>query len=65
MGFYGIAALLLCVYLCLIVFWDVGGGYNEFDKEASEVRIFRHGFPGENRQIDLHYPLKDVLGGAR
>ncbi|MGB3790086.1 MAG: photosystem I assembly protein Ycf4 [Phormidesmis sp.] len=61
MGFYGTAALLLCIYLCLIVAWDIGGGYNEFDKEASEVRIFRHGFPGKNRQIDLHYPLKDVL----
>lgn len=61
MGFYGVAALLLCVYLCLIVVWDVGGGYNEFDKEASEARIFRHGFPGKNRQIDLRYPLKDIL----
>ncbi len=61
MGFYGLAALLLCTYLCLIVAWDIGGGYNQFDKEESEVRIFRHGFPGKNRQIDLHYPLKDVL----
>ncbi|MEM8505763.1 MAG: photosystem I assembly protein Ycf4 [Cyanobacteria bacterium P01_D01_bin.1] len=61
MGFYGVAALLLCTYLCLIVVWDVGGGYNEFDKAASEARIFRHGFPGKNRKIDLRYPLKDVL----
>jgi len=61
MGFYGLAALLLCTYLCLIVVWDVGGGYNEFDKEAGEVEIFRNGFPGKNRRIDLHYPLKDVL----
>lgn len=61
MGFYGVAALLLCTYLCLIVLWDVGGGYNEFDKEASEARVFRYGFPGKNRQIDLRYPLEDVL----
>ncbi|MBE9062573.1 photosystem I assembly protein Ycf4 [cf. Phormidesmis sp. LEGE 11477] len=61
MGFYGIAALLLCLYLCLIVAWDVGGGYNEFDKQIGEARIFRYGFPGKNRQIDLRYPLKDVL----
>ncbi len=61
MGFYGTAALLLCLYLVLIIKWNVGSGYNEFDKEKSEARIFRYGFPGKNREIDLHYPLKDVL----
>ncbi|MEL6472244.1 MAG: photosystem I assembly protein Ycf4 [Cyanobacteria bacterium J06623_4] len=61
MGFYGTAAILLCTYLCLIIFWNVGGGFNEFDKEVSEARIFRFGFPGKNRKIDLRYPLKDVL----
>ena len=61
MGFYGAAALLLCTYLCLIMIWNVGSGYNEFDKKANEARIFRRGFPGENREIDLRYPLKDLL----
>jgi hypothetical protein len=61
MGFYGTAALLLCLYLSLIILWNVGGGYNEFDKSAGEARIFRRGFPGKNRTIDLRYPLKDLL----
>lgn len=61
MGFYGTAALLLCAYLSLIIVWNVGSGYNEFDKQAGEARIFRRGFPGKNREIDLRYPLKDVL----
>lgn len=61
MGFYGLAAILLCTYLCLIILWDVGSGYNKFDKEANEAQIFRRGFPGENRQIDLRYPFKDLL----
>lgn len=61
MGFYGSAALLLCTYLCLIIVWNVGSGYNEFDKRANEARIFRRGFPGKNRTIDFRYPLKDVL----
>lgn len=61
MSFYGTAALLLCLYLTLIVVWNVGSGFNEFDKEKSEARIFRYGFPGKNREIDLRYPLKDVL----
>jgi len=61
MGFYGTAALLLCIYLCLIMVWNVGSGYNEFDKQANEARIFRRGFPGENREIDIRYPLPDLL----
>ena len=61
MGFYGTAALLLCTYLCLIITWNVGSGYNEFDKGAGEARIFRRGFPGKNRTIDFRYPLQDLL----
>ena len=61
MGFYGVAALLLCAYLCLIVTWNVGGGYNEFDKQTAEATIFRRGFPGKDRTIDLRYPFQDLL----
>jgi hypothetical protein len=61
MGFYGTIGLLLSAYLWLIVLWDVGGGYNAFDKAASEARIFRWGFPGANRRIDLVYPLGNIL----
>ncbi|NEP17307.1 MAG: photosystem I assembly protein Ycf4 [Leptolyngbya sp. SIO4C1] len=61
MCFYGVVGLLLSSYLWLIVLWDVGGGYNRFDKQAQEAQIFRWGFPGNNRQIDLHYPLSDIL----
>ena len=61
MSFYGVAALLLSTYLCLIISWNVGSGYNEFDKDTSEARIFRRGFPGKNRTIDFRYPLKDLL----
>jgi hypothetical protein len=61
MGFYGLAAILLCTYLCLIIGWNVGSGHNQFDKTAGEAQIFRRGFPGKNRVIDLRYPLSDVL----
>lgn len=60
MCFYGTAALLLSAYLWLICVWDVGGGYNRFDKDAQEVEIFRWGFPGKNRKIDFKYPLDSV-----
>jgi len=60
MGFYGTAALLLALYLWLVIVWNVGGGYNTFDKEAGEVRVFRWGFPGKNRRIEVVHPLSEV-----
>ncbi|MGF1513785.1 MAG: photosystem I assembly protein Ycf4 [Elainellaceae cyanobacterium] len=60
MGFYGVAALLLATYLWLVIAWNVGGGYNEFSKETGEARVFRWGFPGKNRRIEVVHPLKEV-----
>ncbi len=60
MCFYGTVGLLLSLYLWLICVWNVGGGYNRFDKDAQEVQIFRWGFPGKNRTIDLKYPLSSI-----
>lgn len=61
MCFYGTAAILLSTYLWLILSWNVGGGFNAFDKGAGKAQIFRWGFPGKNRKIDLEYPLDNVL----
>lgn len=58
--FYGLAGSLVGLYLWLTVLWNVGGGYNEFNKNTGTVKIFRWGFPGKNRRIDLECPLADV-----
>jgi hypothetical protein len=60
MGFYGIAGILLATYLWVIIALDVGGGYNEFNKETGKVRIFRSGFLGKNRKIEIEHPLDKV-----
>ncbi|NJR52078.1 MAG: photosystem I assembly protein Ycf4 [Leptolyngbyaceae cyanobacterium CSU_1_3] len=60
MGLYGAAGTLLALYLWLTVVWDLGGGYNEFDKRTGQAKIFRWGFPGKNRQIELNFKLSDV-----
>ena len=60
MGFYGLIGLLLGLYLWLIVLWDVGGGYNEFNKETGFVQIFRRGFPGKNRRVEVTCRTEDV-----
>ncbi|MBL1210189.1 photosystem I assembly protein Ycf4 [Geminocystis sp. GBBB08] len=58
--FYGVAGTLLALYLWLMVFLNVGGGYNEFNKEKGNVTIFRFGFLGKNRRIELVYNLDDI-----
>jgi hypothetical protein len=60
MGFYGVAGMLLAGYLWLMIVLDVGGGYNEFNKETGKVRIFRSGFFGKNRKIEIEHPLDKV-----
>jgi len=60
MGFYGVAGILLASYLWVIIALDVGGGYNEFNKEIGKVRIFRSGFFGKNRKIEIEHPLDKV-----
>lgn len=60
MGFYGTIGLLFAMYLWLTISWDVGGGYNEFNKDKGTATVFRQGFPGKNRRIELTYPLEEV-----
>ena len=60
MCFYGSLGLLLSIYWWFLIFWNVGGGFNEFNKKDGFVRIFRWGYPGQNRKIDLYYTLKDI-----
>jgi hypothetical protein len=60
MGLYGTAGVLLALYLWLVIVWDVGGGYNEFNQESGTIKIFRNGFPGKNRQIEIDGRIQDV-----
>jgi len=60
MGLYGTAGILLATYLWLVILWDVGGGFNEFNRETGTVKIFRWGFPGKDRRVDLSYKQQDV-----
>jgi len=60
MCFYGSLGFLLSLYWWLLIFWNVGSGFNEFNKKEGFIRIFRWGYPGKNRKINLIYTLKDV-----
>ncbi|MDJ0680305.1 MAG: photosystem I assembly protein Ycf4 [Xenococcus sp. (in: cyanobacteria)] len=58
--FYGVAGSLLAIYLWLVILWDVGGGYNQFDKTTGKATISRSGFPGKNRNVEVNIPLEDI-----
>lgn len=60
MCFYGTLGSFLGLYIWLIILWNLGEGFNEFNLETGQVRIFRWGFPGKNRKIDLKYPLQEI-----
>nr|WDA98893.1 photosystem I assembly protein Ycf4 [Sciadococcus taiwanensis] len=60
MIFYGTIGVLVSVYLWLTIIWNIGGGYNKFDLYKGKICIFRLGFPGKNRKIQLVYDLKDI-----
>jgi len=60
MMFYGTLSLSISIYTLLTVVWDIGGGYNEYNKIENLVKIVRKGFPGKNREILLTYPLNNI-----
>jgi uncharacterized membrane protein YdbT with pleckstrin-like domain len=57
MGLYGVAALLLALYLWLVIGLDVGSGSNRFDRAAGEARIRRRGF---RQAIEVVIPLREI-----
>ena len=60
MTFYGVIGILLSVFLLLNIVFNVGGGYNKYDKNIGRVEIFRLGFPIQIREIYLCYNFKEV-----
>nr|YP_009920948.1 photosystem I assembly protein Ycf4 [Persicaria chinensis]YP_010577247.1 photosystem I assembly protein Ycf4 [[Polygonum] chinense var. procumbens]WLS53326.1 photosystem I assembly protein Ycf4 [Persicaria runcinata]QMS48822.1 photosystem I assembly protein Ycf4 [Persicaria chinensis]UZP13612.1 photosystem I assembly protein Ycf4 [Persicaria chinensis]UZP13695.1 photosystem I assembly protein Ycf4 [[Polygonum] chinense var. procumbens]WOZ09752.1 photosystem I assembly protein Ycf4 [Persica len=60
MSFYGIAGLFISSYLWCTISWNVGSGYDLFDKKEGIVCLFRWGFPGKNRRIFLRFLINDI-----
>ncbi|KAG2557814.1 hypothetical protein PVAP13_8NG211705 [Panicum virgatum] len=60
MSFYGIAGLFISFYLWCTILWNVGSGYDGFDRKEGIVCIFRWGFPGIKRRIFLRFLVRDI-----
>lgn len=61
MCFYGTLGLIISISQFLILYWEIGNGYNEFNKEKGTVEIYRKGYPGKNSDVRLNYDIKDIL----
>ena len=60
MLFYGLLGITFSGYITLTILWDLGGGYNEYDKTTETVRLVRRGFPGKDRNILLNYSFNEI-----
>jgi len=60
LSFYGVAGTCVSLYLFLTIVWNLGGGYNEFNKKTNVAKIFRWGYPGKNRKIELEFSLDEI-----
>ena len=58
--FYGTLSLGFSIYIFYTILFDIGAGYNEYNKLENLVKIVRKGFPGKNRQILLTYQLSNI-----
>lgn len=58
--FYGTVGLLLGIFLSLTVWWNFGSGYNEYNRNTQEVKLYRKGFPGKNRELTFKIPFAEV-----
>lgn len=58
--FYGTVGSILGIFLWLTIWWDIGFGYNEYNRNSQEVVLYRKGFPGKNRELCLAFPFKEI-----
>ena len=61
MLFYGTVGLILSTFQIITLTFNVGEGYNEFNKENNIITIFRKNYPGNNPQIKLIYRIEDII----
>jgi hypothetical protein len=58
--FYGSVGSILSIFLWLTIIWDVGFGYNDYNKELKKISLYRKGFPGQNLNLSLNFSFNEV-----
>ena len=58
--FYGTVGSILGIFLALTVWWNVGSGYNEYNRDLQKVKLYRKGFPGKNRELIFTFSFEEI-----
>jgi hypothetical protein len=61
MSLYGGLGLLLSINQIIIYYYNVGNGYNEFNKEKNYAKIFRKNHPIQKNNLEIIYALADIV----
>nr|QYB19311.1 hypothetical chloroplast RF4 [Climaconeis cf. scalaris] len=57
MTFYGTISLCISFYITVTLLFNIGSGYNEYNKDENIIKIVRKGFSIKNHEILLTYDL--------
>ena len=58
--FYGTVGSILGIFLILTIYWNVGSGYNEFNRDRQKIKLYRKGFPGKNRELTFTFSFEEI-----
>lgn len=58
--FYGTVGSILGIFLTLTIWWNVGFGYNEYNRLSQKVTIYRKSFPGRNQELVFSFGFDEV-----
>jgi len=58
--FYGTVGSVLGIFIALTAWWNVGSGYNEYNRDLQQVKLYRKGFQGKNRELTFTFPFDDI-----
>ena len=58
--FYGTVGSLLGIFIALTIYWNVGSGYNEYNRDLQKVKLYRKGFPGKNRELTFTFSFDEI-----
>jgi len=58
--FYGTVGSILGIFITLTVWWNVGSGYNEYNRNLQKVKLYRQGFPGKNRELMFTFSFDEI-----
>tara|TARA_B100000683_G_C12429330_1_gene531080 strand:- start:47 stop:604 length:558 start_codon:yes stop_codon:yes gene_type:complete len=58
--FYGTVGSILGIFITLTALWNVGSGYNEYNRDLQKVKLYRKGFPGKNSELTFTFSFEEI-----